>query len=40
MAAKTARKDDAEAHLEKLTAILRDSDIKSLKVLRLSLIHI
>jgi Pyruvate/2-oxoacid:ferredoxin oxidoreductase delta subunit len=27
--------DDAEAHLEKLTAILRDSDIKSLKVLRM-----
>jgi Fe-S-cluster-containing hydrogenase component 2 len=27
--------DDAEAHLEKLTAILRDSDISSLKVLRM-----
>jgi Pyruvate/2-oxoacid:ferredoxin oxidoreductase delta subunit len=27
--------DDAEVHLEKLTAILRDSDISSLKVLRM-----
>jgi NAD-dependent dihydropyrimidine dehydrogenase PreA subunit len=27
--------DDAESHLEKLTAILRDSDINSLKVLRM-----
>ena len=27
--------DDAEAHLEKLTAILRDSDINSLKVIRM-----
>ena len=27
--------DDAESHLEKLTAILRDSDINSLKVIRM-----